>query len=474
MSTLLAEAPSLTAQDWIEQADDALARADFPAVRAHLTAALDLDSDNAGLALALANVKLHQRDFTAALSDYERAAQLAPRLGDTHAGRALALQLLGRPDEASASATTALVLDPANGVALKVMARIHLDARNLEAAQQCCARLLRLNPSDPDALQLQDQCRPPRMDVRVELSENPLARPVSTANNPTPALTPTPAPLAGLLGDFAARTRAWQQLGPEHLLQQFVVGVEPRRAVIRRKPAATPKAADGFAVPPVELTMGYGAGDLDYYLKIGRRSYEKLSGLLSAQNVTLGAGDATLDWGCAAGRVVRCFTEETRRGCAVWGADVHAPSIEWARHHLAPPFRFFNCSSLPHLPFADGTFKFIYGLSVVTHLVALRDLWLLELHRVLRPGGCAILTIHDENTWSWFHEKGMPGWMPEELRAEPSLPGEGVDVQGSTWDQTYTFFHSDYVRRAWGQYFRVAEIIPRADSYQAAVVLRKD
>ena len=32
--------------------------------------------------------------------------------------------------------------------------------------------------------------------------------------------------------------------------------------------------------------------------------------------------------------------------------------------------------------------------------------------------------------------------------------------------------HSDYVRRIWGQYFRVAEIVPGAESYQTAVVLK--
>jgi ubiquinone/menaquinone biosynthesis C-methylase UbiE len=213
---------------------------------------------------------------------------------------------------------------------------------------------------------------------------------------------------------------------------------------------------------------------LDYYLKLGRQSYENLQGLLGRQQVSLGTGDKMLDWGCASGRVLRFFTEEARRGCDVWGGDVHAPSIEWAKAHLSPPFRFFNCSSLPHLPFPDGTFKFIYALSVMTHIVALRDLWLLEIKRVLQPGGCAVLTIHDENTWRCFAANGMPDWMPRELRAEPHLPGECVDIQGSTWDQTYTFFHSDYIRRGWGQYLRVAEIVPEADCYQAAVVLRKD
>jgi ubiquinone/menaquinone biosynthesis C-methylase UbiE len=170
--------------------------------------------------------------------------------------------------------------------------------------------------------------------------------------------------------------------------------------------------------------------------------------------------------------VVRNFAGEARQGVNVWGCDVHAPSIEWARNHLSPPFKFFNSLALPQLPFPEATFKFICGFSVFTHLVVMRDLWLLELRRVLHPGGCLVLTIHDESTWASFRKNGMPQWMPAELRKLDEMPGELVDIRGSSWEYCYTFFHSDYIRRIWGQYFRIAEIIPGAESYQTAVVLK--
>jgi SAM-dependent methyltransferase len=407
---------------------------------------LGIDSGNVALIMALGDLDLNQRNYAEALAGYRRAVDRAPRLAAAYAGCALALKLLGKYEEAGTEAGLALRLDPANAIALKVMARLHLDAREIPAARECCARVLAAHPTDRDALALRQEC----LSVQSTLGPD------------------------GLFGSFAERTRTWQELGPEHILQQLVVGVEPRRTIIRQRPSPQPMGADGLALPPADLTMGYGAGDLDYYLRLGRQSHEHLLGFLDRHQVSLDAGDAMLDWGCASGRVLRFFTEEARRGCEVWGGDVHAPSIEWARAHLSPPFRFFNCSSLPHLPFPDGTFKFIYALSVMTHIVALRDLWLLEIKRVLQPGGCAVLTIHDENTWQCFARNGMPDWMPRELRTETHLPGECVDIQGSTWDQTYTFFHSDYVRRAWGQYFRVAEIAPEADCYQAAVVLRRE
>jgi ubiquinone/menaquinone biosynthesis C-methylase UbiE len=278
--------------------------------------------------------------------------------------------------------------------------------------------------------------------------------------------------LEPLLGDYAARTRAWRALGPEHLLQLLSVGNYEAPIRIEQKPSTSALAPDGFAVPPVDLTMGYGAGDLKHYLACGARSAGMLRDAMARSGVTLEAGDSMLDWGGAAGRVVRNFAAEARRGVNVWGCDVHAPSIEWAKNHLSPPFNFFNSLALPQLPFPEATFKLICGFSVFTHLVVMRDLWLLELRRVLRTDGCLVLTIHDENTWALFRKSGMPHWMPAQLGNLAEMPGELVDIRGSSWEYCYTFFHSDYVRRIWGQYFRVAEIVPGAESYQTAVVLK--
>jgi hypothetical protein len=67
----------------------------------------------------------------------------------------------------------------------------------------------------------------------------------------------------------------------------------------------------------------------------------------------------------------------------------------------------------------------------------------------------------------------MPHWVPSELRHERTLPGECVEIRGSRWDQCYTFFTTAYVRKVWGQFFRVAEVRPCADCYQSAVILRQ-
>lgn len=443
MSTTLLEEPELSLGNVASRVAAAKRRGDLQMAKSLLLSARCLPPQTVADELTLGFVNLQLGGFPAALDWFSRAAEKRPQSAFAHAGRALALQLLKRSPEAVGAAHRALELDPDQPTALKVLVRNAIDERRGADARAGCQRILTLNPRDPDAIALSKE------------SEQIVA-------------------VDGLLGDFPTRTRTWQQLGPEHLLQQLIVGSEPRRVVRRSPPTPTYLAVDGFPVPPPDLRMGYATSeDPTQYLALGQASYDCLSGLLAKQGVALGEGDALLDWGCASGRALRNFINESRRGCAVWGGDVHAPSIEWAKNHLSPPFRFFNCSSVPHLPFADGTFKFIYALSVMTHIVTLRDMWLLELKRVLHPDGCAILTVHDEHTWAWFREHGMPEWMPDDLRSEPALNADCLDIQGSTWDQTYTFFHSDHIRRAWGQYFRVADIVPHADFYQAAVVLRK-
>jgi SAM-dependent methyltransferase len=444
MSTALLPQKNSTAD--IEQL---LQTGDWTATRAALDEAIRSEPDRADWHQLLGHCQLNLNDPAAAAVAYARSVTLSPRDPAAHACFALSLQLSGNPEPAAEAARYTLELAPNDLIALKVLARIATDLSRFAEAKDWCARIVAAQPEDAEAREILRQLHAAEAAQKQEKGG-----------------------LTGLLGDFGTRTKTWETLGPEHVLQQFVVGLEPKQVVIQPHSVALPPGPDGLPVPPPELSMGYAGGEPVRYLELGRNSYRSLQGILANHAVTLSAGDAILDWGCAAGRVVRNFAPEAARGCEVWGADVHAPSINWAKTHLTP-FKFFNCSSLPHLPFADGKFKFIYALSVLTHIVALRDLWLLEISRVLAPGGCAILTVHNEHTWARFQKQNMPGWMPQELRGVPDMPGECIDIQGSDWEHTYTFFHSDYIRRTWGQYFTVAEIVPGAESYQTGVVLRK-
>jgi tetratricopeptide (TPR) repeat protein len=478
--TTMNSTPALNAkplEETIQMAEAAFNAGDFSTAERLLIAALDRQPQRADLLMLLGHTYMERQDFESGLACYHDVAALCPNLAPAESCRALALQLLGRSADAKSSAERALRLAADDIVALKVLIRIHLNEGHGFVARPLCTRLMNLTPQDEQARQMTAECKTvcdeagfkPSGVTLPELEPLQAAPAAVLPANPPSAKSSA---LDGLTGDYSSRVGAWRKLGTEHILQQFFVGDFDSSVGIYPKPAAGKTGSDGLPLPPVELTMGYGAGDLDQYMACAQNTHAVYSKILKDHNFELNPGDHALDWGCAAGRALRMFQAEAKRGVHLWGGDVHSPSIRWAADHLSPPFRFFNCSSLPHLPFADGSFKFIYAISVMTHLVAARDMWLLELGRVLHRDGLMVLTVHDENTWAYFRHHGAPDWMPESLRGMREMPGECVEIRGSQWDHTYTFFHSDYIRRVWGQYFHIAEIRPCADCYQAAVVLR--
>ena len=97
----------------------------------------------------------------------------------------------------------------------------------------------------------------------------------------------------------------------------------------------------------------------------------KLSGFSFAE------GHRILDHGCGAGRMMR-HLHDLAAVCEIWGTDIDSPRIQWAKEHLSPPFHFAVTTTIPHLPFEDRYFSFIYCGSLFTHIEDLGDAWLCE------------------------------------------------------------------------------------------------
>jgi SAM-dependent methyltransferase len=149
-----------------------------------------------------------------------------------------------------------------------------------------------------------------------------------------------------------------------------------------------------FPVPPASLANYVGRLTSDdperEYLAIGRTARSFVEMLLPDDFSLDGA--RILDFGCGSGRVLRHFAPEAESGEA-WGCDIDAASIEWATANLTPPLRFVGCDEVPPLPFADEYFDLIYAISVFTHLTDSWSAWLLELRRILRPGGMLVVSF---------------------------------------------------------------------------------
>ena len=240
-------------------------------------------------------------------------------------------------------------------------------------------------------------------------------------------------------------------LGPVFRAYELAVSVRPARV----------RTTDGLPLPPRRLMVRVaGTADGDWFLRSGRAAFDAIAGAVPLNEVA-----AVLDFGCGCGRVLRYW--EGHAG-PVHGSDRDGPAVDWCRRNI--PFARVDHNELaPPLPYADATFDLVYALSVFTHLTAdLQTAWRDELHRVLRPGGRALLTTHGRS------------YVPrlDASERERFDRGELVvrwgDLPGSNLCSAY---HPErYLRETLAQGFLVETIEPegaRGNPTQDLVVLRR-
>jgi SAM-dependent methyltransferase len=226
-------------------------------------------------------------------------------------------------------------------------------------------------------------------------------------------------------------------------------------------------------LPPPAERMGYSADDAQY-LAWGR--YDRDLILERIQTRTpLKPNMRVLDFGCSSGRVLRHFEDQHRSlGWALSGVDVQARPIEWMRQHFPAHFQVFVGNTIPHLPFEDNTFDVIYGFSVFTHIKYQWDAWILELRRILRPGGIFAQTIHTENAWDFYVKRREEAWV------QAALPARLLDTPEMDVPFLYhgdigvsqVFWKSAVASVYFGRYLRDVVVHPPAEenSFQDMVV----
>ena len=233
---------------------------------------------------------------------------------------------------------------------------------------------------------------------------------------------------------------------------------------------------NGLAVPPKELWEGYGP-TREEYLQLGREHIQKMKGILKAGGYEFSDGERILEFGCAAGRMTRWLKSEAERG-EVWGTDINAEYILWAQQFLSPPFHFVTNTTLPHLAFPDGYFSLIYAGSVFSHVSDLADAWLLELGRILRPGGKLFVTICDNHTIELLMTKHADSSWANIIRPHVkkvrSLP-RGFNMFSMRRSPTgaQVFYDVDFFARKLHPLFKVISVTPEGYGLQTGVLAEK-
>lgn len=259
----------------------------------------------------------------------------------------------------------------------------------------------------------------------------------------------------------AAPAPSFQELAylPYQPGKNFVLAAPPERS-----------RADELPIPPRELWLGYN------YPAHGELHVRTMLDLAYASGLTLDPGDRILDLGCGAGRMIR-HLRELASTCEIWGMDISSEHIYWCEENLSPPFHFATNTKVPHLPFEDRSFRFIYCGSLFTHIDDLASAWLLELHRILSPDGRLYVTIHDDSTIRVFERGGyerspLGRQMQAHEMFQRSKDSFGMISIGRD-DLSQVFYGAGHFARKAGSIFEVMSVTPEAYFYQTAYLLRR-
>ena len=167
----------------------------------------------------------------------------------------------------------------------------------------------------------------------------------------------------------------------------------------------------------------------------------------------------------------------------IYGCDINRLHVEWCNSYLPPSITTFQNTSIPSLPLESNSVDMVTAYSVFTHIEALETAWLMELRRILRPGGIAWITLHTEHTLIKMTPE-WPLWAPvmkhpdAGRRFDPearSFNGNRLVLRWSL-SRSYSsniFYREEYIRRCWSRVMEVVEFHQRLSSYQDVVILRK-
>lgn len=224
-------------------------------------------------------------------------------------------------------------------------------------------------------------------------------------------------------------------------------------------------------LPPKQLMrrVGWVVGDErpgDVFEERGREQWRLIKSLLGEDDDL--DGRRALDFGCGVGRILRPAAAADP-GCEFWGCDIDQPSIEWLRARN-PRLELRRNGAWPPLDLPGEHFDLIWAFSVFTHLTDAWSVWLLELHRLLKPGGRLIATVFGPGHANFVDEP-----------VDEAIIGMNVLYPYASWDTGGPLvLHSRWWLEAhWGRAFEITDFrVGRQDGApplygQSAVVMRK-
>jgi len=240
-------------------------------------------------------------------------------------------------------------------------------------------------------------------------------------------------------------------------------------------PARAPEYLENVAREHMERVSGPGE-DLGRFAAGGLATAYRIDRLVRHHfGRALSDFGRVLDWGAGAGRVAAPLVRVVAPGLRLTATDVDAFNVSFGRSRYSD-IEFVDCPFLPSLPFEDGAFGAIYGVSVFTHLTeSVQFAWLRELRRLVRPGAPVIVSAHSE-----FHlfraADAQPDILAEALRRGISDLVVDDNLGPKLAEPNYyraTFHTRRYIEQNWTAGFEIVAIHTAGNgNAQDFVVLR--
>jgi SAM-dependent methyltransferase len=167
-------------------------------------------------------------------------------------------------------------------------------------------------------------------------------------------------------------------------------------------------------VPPSILRFWVaGTEDIQWFINSGQLGMQTIIDVLRKHNIALSQFESILDFGCGCGRVIRYLSSYS--AIKIYGTDCNEDAIRWCDENL--DFAVFSSNLLaPPTRYRDHSFDLIYAFSVFTHLTEeLQIRWIQELHRILKPNGYLIITLHGDFYLSHIPETERESYKKGEL-----------------------------------------------------------
>lgn len=261
----------------------------------------------------------------------------------------------------------------------------------------------------------------------------------------------------------SARETARTVLDKLGLIDLYIRLGEMARIRGREKPPATDER--GVPIPPLELITRVNAhADWRKFVRTGLADAQALSAMAVEGGVPFENAERILDLGCGCGRVIRNLPALT--SAELFGCDYNPSLVKWCTDQLTGNYRVNSLN--PPLDFPQDHFDVVYLLSVFTHLrIETQRDWLKELARVVRPGGVALVTFHDE----------IHAGLPDDDHVKAQLNEQGHYIYNDMAEGSNliaTFQMTDLTRTLFAEDFDIVRIVSSKEcSFGQAVGILK-